>query len=39
MVEAGDHDVVFAEVDHVHVSPNGGAPLLFFQGGYRSCPG
>jgi hypothetical protein len=21
------------------VSPNGGAPLLFFQGGYRKLPG
>ena len=39
VVEAGDHDVVFAEVDHVHVNPNGGAPLLFFQGGYRRLPG
>jgi len=39
VVSAGDHDVVFAEVDHVHVNPNGGAPLLFFQGGYRRLPG
>jgi flavin reductase (DIM6/NTAB) family NADH-FMN oxidoreductase RutF len=39
VVEAGDHDVVFAEVDHCRVSPNGGAPLLFFQGGYRKLPG
>ena len=39
VVEAGDHDVVFAEVDHVHVNPNGGQPLLFFQGGYRRLPG
>ena len=35
IVPAGDHDVVFGEVDHVHVNPNGGSPLLFFQGGYR----
>jgi len=39
IVPAGDHDVVFGEVDHVHVNPNGGAPLLFFQGGYRKLPG
>jgi flavin reductase (DIM6/NTAB) family NADH-FMN oxidoreductase RutF len=39
VVEAGDHDVVFAEIDHCRVSPNGGAPLLFFQGGYRKLPG
>ena len=39
IVPAGDHDVVFGEVDHVHVNPNGGAPLLFFQGGYRTLPG
>jgi flavin reductase (DIM6/NTAB) family NADH-FMN oxidoreductase RutF len=39
VVEAGDHDVVFGEVDHVHVNPNGGSPLVFFQGGYRKLPG
>ena len=39
IVPAGDHDVVFGEVDHVHVNPNGGAPLLFFHGGYRTLPG
>ncbi len=39
LVQAGDHDVVFAEVDHCRVSPDGGAPLLFFQGGYRRLPG
>jgi flavin reductase (DIM6/NTAB) family NADH-FMN oxidoreductase RutF len=39
VIEAGDHDVVFAEVDHVHANPNGGQPLLFFQGGYRRLPG
>jgi flavin reductase (DIM6/NTAB) family NADH-FMN oxidoreductase RutF len=39
IVQAGDHDVVFAEVDHCEASPNGGAPLLFFQGGYRRLPG
>jgi len=39
IVPAGDHDVVFGKVDHVHVNPNGGAPLLFFQGGYRKLPG
>ncbi|MEO8347516.1 MAG: flavin reductase family protein, partial [Acidobacteriota bacterium] len=39
IVPAGDHDVVFAEVDHCEASPNGGAPLLFFQGGYRRLPG
>jgi flavin reductase (DIM6/NTAB) family NADH-FMN oxidoreductase RutF len=39
IVEAGDHDVVFGAVDHVEVNPNGGAPLLFFQGGYRKLPG
>jgi flavin reductase (DIM6/NTAB) family NADH-FMN oxidoreductase RutF len=39
IVAAGDHDVVFGEVDHVHVNPNGGSPLLFFQGGYRKLPG
>ena len=39
IVQAGDHDVVFAAVDHCEVSPNGGAPLLFFQGGYRKLPG
>ena len=39
LVHAGDHDVVFAEVDHCDVSANGGAPLLFFQGGYRKLPG
>ena len=39
IVPAGDHDVVFGEVDHVHVNPNGGSPRLFFQGGYRKLPG
>ena len=39
LVQAGDHDVVFAEVDHCEVSANGGSPLLFFQGGYRKLPG
>jgi flavin reductase (DIM6/NTAB) family NADH-FMN oxidoreductase RutF len=39
LVHAGDHDVVFAEVDHCRVSPNGGEPLVFFQGGYRKLPG
>ncbi len=39
IVQAGDHDVVFAEVDHCRVSADGGAPLLFFQGGYRKLPG
>jgi flavin reductase (DIM6/NTAB) family NADH-FMN oxidoreductase RutF len=37
IVEAGDHDVVFGEVEGCHV--NGGNPLLFFLGGYRSLPG
>ena len=39
LVQAGDHDVVFAEVDHCRVSADGVAPLLFFQGGYRRLPG
>jgi flavin reductase (DIM6/NTAB) family NADH-FMN oxidoreductase RutF len=39
IVQAGDHDVVFAEVDHCRVSADGAAPLLFFQGGYRKLPG
>jgi flavin reductase (DIM6/NTAB) family NADH-FMN oxidoreductase RutF len=37
VVAAGDHDVVFGNVEHCHV--NGGAPLLFFLGGYRRLPG
>ena len=39
MVQAGDHDIVIAEVDHCEASPNGGNPLLFFQGGYQRLPG
>ena len=39
IVPAGDHDVVFGEVDHVHVNPNGGSPLRLLQGGYRKLPG
>jgi flavin reductase (DIM6/NTAB) family NADH-FMN oxidoreductase RutF len=39
IVTAGDHDVVFGEIDHCHVNPNGGSPLVFFQGGYRKLPG
>ena len=37
IVPAGDHDVVFGEVEDCRV--NGGNPLLFFLGGYRSLPG
>jgi flavin reductase (DIM6/NTAB) family NADH-FMN oxidoreductase RutF len=37
IVAAGDHDVVFGEVEECRV--NGGNPLLFFLGGYRSLPG
>jgi flavin reductase (DIM6/NTAB) family NADH-FMN oxidoreductase RutF len=37
IVPAGDHDVVFGEVEECRV--NGGNPLLFFLGGYRSLPG
>jgi flavin reductase (DIM6/NTAB) family NADH-FMN oxidoreductase RutF len=36
-VPAGDHDVVLGTVEHCRV--NGGAPLLFFLGGYRGLPG
>ncbi len=39
IVSAGDHDVVFAEVEYCESNPNGGSPLLFFQGGYRTLPG
>jgi flavin reductase (DIM6/NTAB) family NADH-FMN oxidoreductase RutF len=39
VVPAGDHDIVLANVDHCEVSPNGGSPLLFFQGGYQRLPG
>jgi len=31
--EAGDHDIVIGEVQHLHIEA-GGLPLLFFQGGY-----
>jgi 3-hydroxy-9,10-secoandrosta-1,3,5(10)-triene-9,17-dione monooxygenase reductase component len=37
VVPAGDHDVVFGEVEDCRV--NGGNPLLFFLGGYRRLPG
>ena len=37
IVAAGDHDVVFGDVQECRV--NGGNPLLFFLGGYRSLPG
>jgi flavin reductase (DIM6/NTAB) family NADH-FMN oxidoreductase RutF len=37
IVPAGDHDVVFGDVEECRV--NGGNPLLFFLGGYRSLPG
>jgi flavin reductase (DIM6/NTAB) family NADH-FMN oxidoreductase RutF len=39
IVPAGDHDIVLANVDRCEVSPNGGTPLLFFQGGYQRLPG
>ena len=39
VVVAGDHDVVLGTVEHCEVSPNGGSPLLFFQGGYQRLPG
>ncbi len=39
VVPAGDHDIVLGSVDHCEVSPNGGSPLLFFQGGYQRLPG
>jgi flavin reductase (DIM6/NTAB) family NADH-FMN oxidoreductase RutF len=37
IVPAGDHDVVFGDVQDCRI--NGGNPLLFFLGGYRSLPG
>lgn len=39
VVEAGDHDIVLGAVEHCEASPNGGSPLVFFQGGYRTLPG
>jgi flavin reductase (DIM6/NTAB) family NADH-FMN oxidoreductase RutF len=37
LVEAGDHDVVLAEVERA--GERGGAPLVFHLGGYRRLPG
>jgi flavin reductase (DIM6/NTAB) family NADH-FMN oxidoreductase RutF len=39
VVQAGDHEIVLGDVEDCDVSPNGGNPLVFFQGGYRSLPG
>ena len=39
IVPAGDHDIVLGSVEHCEVSANGGNPLVFFQGGYRTLPG
>jgi 3-hydroxy-9,10-secoandrosta-1,3,5(10)-triene-9,17-dione monooxygenase reductase component len=39
VVQAGDHDIVLGNVEECDVSPNGGNPLVFFQGGYRTLPG
>ena len=39
VVQAGDHDIVLGDVEDCDVSPNGGNPLVFFQGGYRTLPG
>ena len=39
VVQAGDHDIVLGNVEACDVSPNGGNPLVFFQGGYRTLPG
>ena len=39
VVEAGDHDIVLANVEHCEATANGGNPLLFFQGGYQRLPG
>lgn len=40
VVPAGDHDIVLGNVEHCDVgSENGGSPLVFFQGGYRTLPG
>jgi flavin reductase (DIM6/NTAB) family NADH-FMN oxidoreductase RutF len=32
--EGGDHVIILGRVEHLEV--NGGEPLLYFQGGYRS---
>lgn len=37
VVEAGDHDVVLAQVEDCRA--HGGNPLVFFLGGYRRLPG
>jgi flavin reductase (DIM6/NTAB) family NADH-FMN oxidoreductase RutF len=39
VVQAGDHDIVLGNVEACEMSPNGGNPLVFFQGGYRTLPG
>jgi flavin reductase (DIM6/NTAB) family NADH-FMN oxidoreductase RutF len=39
VVQAGDHDIVLGDVEDADVSANGAAPLVFFQGGYRTLPG
>jgi flavin reductase (DIM6/NTAB) family NADH-FMN oxidoreductase RutF len=39
VVQAGDHDIVLGDVEDCDVSANGGSPLVFFQGGYRTLPG
>jgi flavin reductase (DIM6/NTAB) family NADH-FMN oxidoreductase RutF len=39
VVPAGDHDIVLGSVEHCEADVNGGNPLVFFQGGYRTLPG
>jgi flavin reductase (DIM6/NTAB) family NADH-FMN oxidoreductase RutF len=39
VVQAGDHDIVLGKVEQCEASINGGSPLVFFQGGYRTLPG
>jgi flavin reductase (DIM6/NTAB) family NADH-FMN oxidoreductase RutF len=39
VVQAGDHDIVLGRVEDCQASANGGAPLVFFKGGYSKLPG
>ena len=39
VVQAGDHDIVLGKVEDCEANTNGGSPLVFFQGGYRTLPG
>ena len=39
VVQAGDHDIVLGTVEACDAAQNGGDPLVFFQGTYRTLPG